>query len=46
MATIARPMLRVPQLVDVDEKQYSADRGPCLQSARTLEAVRAVVGEH
>jgi GAF domain-containing protein len=33
-------------LVDVDEKQYSADRGPCLQSARTLEPVRAVVGEH
>ncbi|WP_086667915.1 GAF and ANTAR domain-containing protein [Lentzea kentuckyensis] len=33
-------------LVDVDEKQYSADRGPCLQSARTLQAVRAVVGEH
>jgi AmiR/NasT family two-component response regulator len=33
-------------LVDVDEKQYSADRGPCLQSARTMEAVRAVIGEH
>jgi GAF domain-containing protein len=33
-------------LVDVDEKQYSADRGPCLQAARTLEPVRAVVGEH
>jgi GAF domain-containing protein len=33
-------------LVDVDEKQYSADRGPCLQAARTLQAVRAVVGEH
>ncbi|HEX8868254.1 MAG TPA: GAF and ANTAR domain-containing protein [Lentzea sp.] len=33
-------------LVDVDEKQYSADRGPCLQSARTLKPVRAVVGEH
>lgn len=35
-----------PALVDVDEKQYSADRGPCLQSARTLKAVRAVVGDH
>ncbi|MFC3896438.1 ANTAR domain-containing response regulator [Lentzea rhizosphaerae] len=33
-------------LVDVDEKQYSADRGPCLQSARALGPVRAVVGEH
>lgn len=31
---------------EVDEKQYSADRGPCLESARTLQAVRAVVGEH
>ncbi|WP_229904920.1 GAF and ANTAR domain-containing protein [Lentzea cavernae] len=35
-----------PILVDIDEKQFSADRGPCMQSARTLEAVRAVVGEH
>ncbi|WP_235921246.1 GAF and ANTAR domain-containing protein [Lentzea tibetensis] len=34
------------QLVDVDEKQYGANRGPCLESARTLQAVRAVVGEH
>lgn len=33
-------------LVEVDEKQYSADRGPCLEAARTLSAVRAVVGEH
>ncbi|MEV6716251.1 GAF and ANTAR domain-containing protein [Lentzea sp. NPDC051208] len=35
-----------PELIEVDEKQYSADRGPCLESARTLRAVRAVVGEH
>ncbi|MEU3643292.1 GAF and ANTAR domain-containing protein [Lentzea sp. NPDC034063] len=33
------------RLVEVDEKQYSADRGPCLEAARTLTAVRAVVGE-
>ncbi|SFR24762.1 GAF domain-containing protein [Lentzea waywayandensis] len=33
-------------LVEVDEKQYSSDRGPCLEAARTLSAVRAVVGEH
>ncbi|KOV77258.1 hypothetical protein ADL03_41840 [Nocardia sp. NRRL S-836] len=35
-----------PELIEVDEKQYSADRGPCLESARTLRPVRAVVGEH
>ncbi|WP_335618114.1 GAF and ANTAR domain-containing protein [Lentzea guizhouensis] len=35
-----------PRLIDVDEKQYSANRGPCLESAHTLRAVRAVVGEH
>ncbi len=34
------------RLVGVDEKQYSADSGPCLEAARTLTAVRAVVGEH
>ncbi|KOV83284.1 hypothetical protein ADL03_20910 [Nocardia sp. NRRL S-836] len=33
-------------LAEVDEKQYTANRGPCLQAARTLKAVRAVVGEH
>ncbi|WP_330273872.1 GAF and ANTAR domain-containing protein [Lentzea sp. NBC_00516] len=33
-------------LVEVDEKQYSADRGPCLEAARALTVVRAVVGEH
>jgi GAF domain-containing protein len=33
-------------LVEVDEKQYSADRGPCLEAARTLQAVRAVVGDN
>ncbi|MFI6096154.1 ANTAR domain-containing protein [Lentzea sp. NPDC051213] len=35
-----------PRLIDVDEKQYSADRGPCLESARSMKTVRAVVGEH
>ncbi|GGN28963.1 transcriptional regulator [Lentzea pudingi] len=34
------------RLVEVDEKQYSADRGPCLEAGRTLQVVRAVVGEH
>ena len=34
------------RLVSVEEKQYSANRGPCLESARTLRPVRAVVGEH
>ncbi|MEU0878134.1 GAF and ANTAR domain-containing protein [Lentzea sp. NPDC005914] len=34
------------RLVSVDEKQYSANRGPCLESARTLRPVRAVVGQH
>ncbi|MDX8034223.1 GAF and ANTAR domain-containing protein [Lentzea sp. BCCO 10_0856] len=33
-------------LVEIDEKQYSADRGPCLEAARTLRAVRAVVGDN
>jgi AmiR/NasT family two-component response regulator len=33
-------------LVDVDEEQYRANRGPCLESARTRHVVRAVVGEH
>lgn len=35
-----------PRLVDIDEKQYGADRGPCLESAGELRAVRAVVGEN
>lgn len=33
-------------LVDVDERQYDANRGPCLESARSLQAVRAVIGEN
>ncbi|NGY63213.1 GAF and ANTAR domain-containing protein [Lentzea sp. NEAU-D13] len=33
-------------LIEVDEKQYGANRGPCLEAARTLHAVRAVVGEN
>ncbi|GGU27656.1 GAF and ANTAR domain-containing protein [Lentzea flava] len=35
-----------PRLTEVDEKQYSAGRGPCFESARTLRPVRAVAGEH
>ncbi|WP_083267807.1 ANTAR domain-containing response regulator [Lentzea guizhouensis] len=33
-------------LVEIDERQYDADRGPCLEAARTLKIVRAVVGEN
>ncbi|WP_053733809.1 GAF and ANTAR domain-containing protein [Nocardia sp. NRRL S-836] len=33
-------------LIEIDEKQYGANRGPCLEAARTLHAVRAVVGEN
>ncbi|MGW6937336.1 ANTAR domain-containing protein [Lentzea sp. NPDC054927] len=33
-------------LVEIDEKQYRANRGPCLEAARTLQAVRAVAGEN
>lgn len=33
-------------LIEVDEKQYGANRGPCLEAARTLHAVRAVVGQN
>lgn len=32
-------------LIEIDEKQYAADRGPCLEASRTLRPVRAVVGE-
>jgi GAF domain-containing protein len=34
------------RLIEVDEKQYSANRGPCIESAHTLRPVRAVVGQH
>ncbi|SEQ91123.1 response regulator receiver and ANTAR domain protein [Lentzea xinjiangensis] len=34
------------RLVDLDEKQYSSGRGPCLEAAKTLTAVRAVIGEN
>ena len=30
----------------IDERQYAAGRGPCLQAAHTREPVRAVVGRH
>ncbi|MDT7789500.1 MAG: hypothetical protein QOF58_7919 [Pseudonocardiales bacterium] len=33
-------------LTDIDEKQYGANRGPCLEAARTRHAVRAVVGQN
>ena len=34
------------RLVELDEQQYGAGRGPCLEAARSLRPVRAVVGEH
>ena len=34
------------RLVDIDEKQYAANRGPCLEAGRSLRAVRAAVGEN
>ncbi|WP_434446740.1 ANTAR domain-containing protein [Lentzea sp. E54] len=33
-------------LVEIDEKQYAANSGPCLEAARSLHAVRAAVGEN
>ena len=33
-------------LAGLDDDQYTAGRGPCLQAARTRQPVRAVVGEH
>ncbi|GGM74740.1 transcriptional regulator [Lentzea pudingi] len=33
-------------LVALDEEQYESGRGPCLESARRLTPVRAVIGEH
>lgn len=32
--------------VRIDRQQYEADRGPCLDAARTRQVVRAVVGDH
>lgn len=49
VVTAARPRTVAatdPSLVEVDEKQYRAGRGPCFQSARALRPVRAVVGRH
>ncbi|MFD5827397.1 ANTAR domain-containing response regulator [Lentzea sp. NPDC060358] len=34
------------ELVVLDEAQYAAGRGPCLESATRLIPVRAVIGEH
>jgi ANTAR domain len=34
------------RLIEVDEEQHNAGRGPCFESAHTLRPVRAVVGEH
>jgi GAF domain-containing protein len=31
-------------VLDLDTQQYAADRGPCLDAARTNEPVRAVIG--
>lgn len=33
-------------VLEVDAQQYTADRGPCLDAARSRAPVRAVVGEH
>ncbi|MEU7478215.1 ANTAR domain-containing protein [Lentzea sp. NPDC042327] len=33
-------------LAEIDQAQYAAGRGPCLQAAHARETVRAVVGEH
>lgn len=33
-------------LASIDERQYATGRGPCLEAARTLKPVRAVIGEH
>ena len=32
--------------LDVDARQYAAERGPCLDAARSHQPVRAVVAEH
>ncbi|WP_394620016.1 ANTAR domain-containing protein [Lentzea sp. JNUCC 0626] len=34
------------RLADIDEKQHSAGRGPSVESAKLLDAVRAEVGQH
>jgi GAF domain-containing protein len=34
------------ELLDIDQVQYDAESGPCLESAETKRPVRAVVGEH
>ncbi|GAB2816875.1 GAF and ANTAR domain-containing protein [Lentzea nigeriaca] len=34
------------RLIEADQVQYGADRGPCLQAATERKAVRAVVGQH
>ncbi|MFD9701387.1 ANTAR domain-containing protein [Lentzea sp. NPDC059081] len=34
------------RLVRIDEAQYHARRGPCLDAARTFKPVRATAGEH
>ncbi|GHH28014.1 ANTAR domain-containing response regulator [Lentzea cavernae] len=36
----------VQGVVALDQEQYDSGRGPCLESARELVPVRAVIGEH
>ncbi|MBJ7480133.1 MULTISPECIES: GAF and ANTAR domain-containing protein [Rhodococcus] len=33
-------------LSEIDDAQHSADRGPCVDAARTVSSVRAKVGDH
>jgi GAF domain-containing protein len=35
-----------PRYLDIDARQYAADRGPCLDAARTHHPVRADVARH
>ncbi len=32
--------------IELDKSQYGADRGPCLEAARSRSAIRAVIGEN
>jgi AmiR/NasT family two-component response regulator len=45
--TAPRTVVSTDDLVmRIDEEQYAADRGPCLEAGRVREPVRAVVGDH
>ncbi|WP_172652615.1 ANTAR domain-containing response regulator [Rhodococcus opacus] len=46
-ATEARTIVATTEAATrIDEQQYVADRGPCLEAGRAREPVRAVVGDH